>query len=273
MAESPILSRIRAGYARFSGAERKIAEYLLHESHNDGVFSISQAAARCGVSEASLVRFSKKLGYAGFLDFKRAFLNERLRRRPEQFPVYEELADDDDTPTVLRKVFLLMHESLESSARQVDPAAFEHAARWMARAGVIEFYAHGGSGCIVQSTVITYQRLGIRCTAHLDPLLQTSAAELVPATDVVFCVSHTGETGSVVAAARRARERGIKTIALTNTPGSPLARAAELVLLTAASSRRLSSDVGVSRVAQVAVLDALGVAVSRLIKRARRAQA
>lgn len=273
MSEPPVLSLIRTRYARLSPAERRIADYLLHESHNDGVFSISQAAARCGVSEASLVRFSKKLGYAGFLDFKRAFLNERLRRGPQQFPVYEELADDDDLPTVLRKVFLLMRESLESSARQVDPAAFEQAARWTAGAGLIEFYAHGGSGCIVQSTVITYQRLGIRCTAHLDPLLQASAAELVPATDVVFCVSHTGETGSVVGAARRVRERGVRTIALTNTPGSPLARAAELVLLTAVSSRRLSSDVGVSRVAQVAVLDALGVAASRLIEQGRGAKA
>ncbi|MDR7520195.1 MAG: MurR/RpiR family transcriptional regulator [Armatimonadota bacterium] len=266
-----VLARLRAEYGRLGPAERKVADYFLDQSERDGVLSISDVAIRAGVSEATIVRFSKRLGYSGFLDFKRAFLNERLQTREDLVPYYEKLADSDDPSTVLHKVFSSMQESLRGSLEQLDPASFDQAARWMAESDMVEFYAHGGSGCIVQSAVFTYQRLGIRCTAYVVPLQQLSAAELALPTDLVVGVSHTGTTECVVQAVRRARDRGVRTIGLTNTPGSPLAQAAQVVLLTADSSRRLISDVGMSRVAQVAVLDALGVAVFQLLRQRRNA--
>lgn len=260
------LRRIRAEYSRLGLTERKIADYFFEQAHLDGVLSISDVAIRTGVSEATLVRFGKRLGYSGFLDLKRAFLNERLQRTGELAPLYEEVTDSDDPPTILRKVFASMHRSLENSLGQIDIASFAQAAKWMADAGTIEFYAHGGSGHLIHSTVIAYQYLGIRCTAYVVPLQQVSAVELTPSTDVLVGVSHTGATESVVRAVRRARERGLRTIGITNVPGSGLASAAEVVLLTSVSSRRLTSDIGVARVAQIAVLDALGMAVFQLLK-------
>ena len=215
---------------------------------------------------STLVRFSKRLGYTGFLDFKKAFLSELLMSAHQAaLPPYEELTEADDPPTVLHKVFLLMHESLETSMRRMDQASFTRAVEWMADAGMIEFWAHGGSNHIAQNAAITYLRFGLRCTVY-DPLLHAGAIEQTTSRDVVIGVSHTGVTEGVVRAVTRARERGIRAVCLTNTPGSPLASAAEVVLLTSVSSPRLISDAGVSRVAQAAMLDALGVAVVQFLR-------
>ncbi|MGE5598896.1 MAG: MurR/RpiR family transcriptional regulator, partial [Bacteroidota bacterium] len=119
---------------------------------------------------------------------------------------------------------------------------------------------------IAQNAAITYLRFGLRCTVY-DPLLHAGAIEQTTPRDVVIGVSHTGVTEGVIRAVARARARGIRTVCLTNTPGSPLAGAAEITLLTSVSSPRLISDVGVSRVAQAAMLDALGVAVVQFLKK------
>jgi len=265
-AQSAVVGRLRNIYSGLTSSERKIADNLLAHSSGGGIFSISDLAIQAGVSEATLVRFSKKLGYSGFLEFKKAFFFERLQSTVRSPSAYQEITLDDDSAEVLNKVFSLIQESLTRSLHHVDAAAFATAVAWMAQARVIEFYAHGGSAYIAQNAVITCQRLGIRCAA-LDALVLAAAVENTSSDDVVVGISYTGVTEGVVRAVARARERGIRTCAITNTPGSPLAAAAEIVLITAVSSPILVSDAGVSRVAQVALLDALAAAVVQYRRR------
>ena len=74
---------------------------------------------------------------------------------------------------------------------------------------------------------------------------------------VLLAISHSGESQFPVLAAREAREAGVKSIGLTNEPGSELAQAVDVVLPTQAVEPPHGSYAIAPRICQLAVLDAL----------------
>ncbi len=81
---------------------------------------------------------------------------------------------------------------------------------------------------------------------------------VVPADLLVIGLSQSGETADTIAALRFARDLGLATLALTNSPGSQITREADSVLLTHAG---LEMGVAASKTfaAQVAALAVLGL--------------
>jgi DNA-binding MurR/RpiR family transcriptional regulator len=47
-------------------AEKKIADYIITNLNEITVISISELAEKCGCGDATVVRFSRRLGFEGF---------------------------------------------------------------------------------------------------------------------------------------------------------------------------------------------------------------
>jgi DNA-binding MurR/RpiR family transcriptional regulator len=76
-------------------------------------------------------------------------------------------------------------------------------------------------------------------------------------------LSHSGETLEVLEPLRRARSQGARTVAITNYPRSPIARTADIVLITAARDVTFRTGGLAGRHAQMIVLDALYIGVAQ----------
>jgi DNA-binding MurR/RpiR family transcriptional regulator len=74
---------------------------------------------------------------------------------------------------------------------------------------------------------------------------------------MLLAISHSGETQFPTRTVREARERGFKTIALTNEPASELARLAHVVLPTQVVESARGRYAIAPRICQLAVLDQL----------------
>jgi len=74
---------------------------------------------------------------------------------------------------------------------------------------------------------------------------------------VAVVISMSGSTREVVETARAAREAGAKVIGITSNSLSPLARVADLLLVTASRGTRPRQEAMVSRVSQTSVIDGL----------------
>ena len=104
--------------------------------------------------------------------------------------------------------------------------------------------------------------LGIRAVACADPSAVIAELHLLRPGDVVFAITHHGASYQVVAALRGAGERGVAALCLTAAAGSPAARAADVVLLTAGHEAGGAAGQFASRVAAAALVEALIAAVS-----------
>src|SRR5690606_19094788 len=68
--ENNLLNTVNSMYPTLHEAERKVAEYVIKEYFNVIDMSVSELSEQCEVSEATIVRFCKRIGLKGFHHFK-----------------------------------------------------------------------------------------------------------------------------------------------------------------------------------------------------------
>ena len=268
-ASGPVLSLIRSSYESLSGAERKLADHILRNPSNARILSIAHLARETHVSEATVVRFARKLGFGGFLDLKRALLTDMIGGHVEpRLTPYERLRPDEPLAAITAKLFSLMRTALNDTFANLDQERFAHAVEVIARAERVEAFGIGGSGYIAFNATNKFVTAGVAFTPRTDPSLQAYYARFLGAQDVALALSHTGKSETVEAAIVDASKAGARTVAITSNAHSLIARAAEIHILTAIPEASVGTEAGVIRVAQVAVLDCLAVAVAH--QKARR---
>ena len=238
-------------------AEGRVARWLLEHPHEASRARLADVARAAGASEPTVIRFCRRLGLDGFRDLGRR-LTESLS---DPGSVVHRDVDPGDSATVAAvKVLDSTVHALMAVRRGIDGMPFDAAVAKLAGARQITFGGHGASGLVAADAAHKFFRLGIPCAVADDEpgLLQSSA--IAESDDVFVLLSASGRWPAMLKAARVAVARGATTIAVTRA-GSPLA---ELGLTFAAD---VAEDTGVytpmrSRIAQLAILDALQVALA-----------
>lgn len=122
----------------------------------------------------------------------------------------------------------------------------------------------GKSGLIGQKIAATFASTGT--PAYFLHAAEASHGDLgmLVAGDVVLALSHSGETPELVRLLEFARSRSVGTIALTGTPGSAVARAADLAITVEISREACPLNLAptASTTAMLALGDALAMAIS-----------
>ena len=72
-----VTHKIRANHNEMGPAEKKIADYIIANLNEITVISISELAEKCGCGDATVVRFSRRLGFEGLEHFP------SVRNKPE----------------------------------------------------------------------------------------------------------------------------------------------------------------------------------------------
>jgi DNA-binding MurR/RpiR family transcriptional regulator len=121
-----------------------------------------------------------------------------------------------------------------------------------------------GSATVAEDLRLRLHRIGRGANSWSDVHNALTSASLLGAGDVALGISHSGETVEVLEPLDRARRQGACTVAITNYPRSSVARAAELVLVTAARDLTFRTGGLAGRHAQMIVLDALYLGVAQL---------
>ena len=136
------LSIISDALPNLKGAARKVAQFVLHLPQETINLSITELAARVGVSEASIVRFAQSLGFSGFHALKIRLAEDIVS---PMLLVHEDLMPDDDPAIAVQKAMTMGLRSLEDTANILDPSALEASIRVMCNSRQIVLFASGNS--------------------------------------------------------------------------------------------------------------------------------
>ena len=222
--------------------------------------SLKQIADDAGVSEAMVVKITKKLGFAGYRDFRAAV--SQYNRQPTA-EMHQELSVDDTSQEIVQKVFRTSINALEETLSILDMEAFDRAADLIHRAKQRDFYGVGGSAQIARDVSHKFLRIGVRASVFDDLHMMLMSASLLVDGDIAIGFSHSGNTTAVIEAIQLARRNGARTIAITNYNSSALAQAADVVLCSTAQGSPLMGENAAARIAQLNILDAVFVAVAQ----------
>jgi RpiR family transcriptional regulator, repressor of rpiB and als operon len=252
--------KIRMRLPSLTPLELRVVETVFGQGQFSEATALRQIADDAGVSEALVVKIAKKLGFAGFRDFRSA-VAEYIRSPTAE--MHEELSVDDSSEEILQKVFRTSIQALEETLAIIDVSAFDRAADIIKSARNLDFYGVGGSAQIARDVSHKFLRIGIRSSVQDDAHMMLMSAALLGPEDVVIAFSHSGRTSAILEAAQLARRNGARTIVVTNYNSSPLAAIADIVLCSTAQGSPLMGENAAARIAQLNILDALFVAVAQ----------
>ena len=254
------LLRIRGLFPGLRPSEKKVAQYVLDHPEEVVDLSVTELAQRSGVSDATIVKFSQRIGYSGYQQFK--IMLSRELARPAHAN-YGELDPADDIPKVKAKVITMNMSALEQTLHTLSDTELERAVDALWAAPVIHLYGVGASGFVALDAEHKFLRINRRCHAFIDNHVQRAMATLLRPGDVAIGISHSGFTQDIVNALRIAREAGATTICITNHFDSPVTAVSDIRLHTAAQEPAFRSGAIASRVAQLSIIDVLFIGVAQ----------
>jgi len=256
MKASECLSEIRSRLDSWSVKERKVASYILENTKDSVDPSIEELAERIGVSESTLFRFARKLGYDGYQQFRIALATEAITPRDSWYDSHEPVADEKSAVTV---VFRTSVDALESTLAGLDAALLDRAVEAMITATRVPILGVGGSNVVAQDAWHKLVRTGLPCEAPVDFHAQLMLASQSGPGSFTMLFSHTGSNTDAIALADEAKFSGSSLLVVTSQPRSPLARRADFLVISRGSGARLVSEAWSARIAQLAIVDTLYV--------------
>ncbi len=234
----PPLLKIRSERDRMSAIERRIADFVVNNAHLLRDYSSQQLANALGISQSSVVKFSQKLGFKGYPDFKYSIGESLARDNGGNEGV---MASDpaQDPHAALAETLWLAKAQAEQATRLINPPAHIDAIAKAIRDADTVFLAGLGQDSIVaRAFSMKLSLLGILAVHYDDPSLMPIGTSPAGAGDLLLAFSEHGEQASLCHTARLFHERKGKVVSITRHTANPLRAHADYALLVSAHEVR-----------------------------------
>lgn len=229
---SQLSDRIKMKSATFSKGQRLIAKYI--EEHSDKVafMTASRLGATVGVSESTVVRFATEIGYSGYPALQQA-MQEMIRSKLTSVQRLEMTSSNIEPERLLDAVLEQDIDILRRTKETVNREDFYRAADALQRAQRV--YILGAGSSLALATFLSHYFRLVFDTVHLVEATSeaTILQQMIHARegDAIIAISFPRYSKKAAKALQYASDRGVSTIAITDSPLSPLARHASHVLL------------------------------------------
>ncbi|HNP93125.1 MAG: MurR/RpiR family transcriptional regulator [Spirochaetota bacterium] len=241
-----------------SERDRRIADYILNDPAKAVHLSIEELAEAAQVSVSTLVRFVKKLGFRGYQQFRIALASEALA--PEA-RIYETIVDSGEDP--VRLAFSSASKALEITSSMIDSQDLYKLASRIIEANCVYLFGLGGSLIVAKDALHKLVRTGIRCIGAEDYHMQLMIASQMNQQDTAIIVSHTGANKDAIGLAETIKTTGAFLCVITTYPRSALSRMADMRFISASSGSQAISEAFSARIAQLALIDSLYIAIMK----------
>lgn len=251
---SAVLARLRQVRATLPATTQRIADFIIANAHDVIHMSITELAEQTRASEGSVVSLCQQVGARGFQALKIALAQDLVQ--PVHF-IHEDLDPKDGIRSATEKIFRGNIQALQDTLGVLDLDAMARAVDLIRSADRVELYGIGSAAPIAEDAHYRMLRIGLDCRLATDSHVQAISASLTGPRVAVLTVSHSGSTHETVTATRLAKEAGARTICITNYGRSPIQAHADVVLHTMARETKFRTEAMASRIAQLAIVDAL----------------
>lgn len=254
-----VMARVRSRFESLRDSEQQVAVFIEQYPDDFVHLPVRELAERIGVSDATIIRCCRALGYEGLRALKLALAG--VANAPLQV-LHEDVAPNDAPDEIIRKVLLSDIQAIADTIELLEVVAFGEAVEALLVASRIEFYGIGSSMPITLDAYYRFLRIGLPVTVATDPHMQAVSAALLPPGAVAFAISHTGRTRETLGFLQKARAAGATCILLSSHGHTPLSKLAHIELVTGARETAYRTEALSSRIAHLSVIDALYVAVA-----------
>ena len=258
-----ILSRLDNPPFRVSKGDRKIINCIRTRLTDIPRMTIREIAQASGTAEATCTRFVRKMGFAGLADFKAALAEEgaEIGRYLDR----GNIRNNESARETARKLLSANMIALEKTQDIIRNETIDACADLLIGAQRIAFIGLGYSGIIAQDSYFKFLRIGMNCIAPRDNHSMRMIAAIMEPGDVIFAISHSGETAEILETVDIARAHGLRIISLTENHPSSLRRVSDVSLTYIAEETPLETGSIASKMAQFFLVDLVYTEVLKIL--------
>jgi DNA-binding MurR/RpiR family transcriptional regulator len=249
-----LASRLGSGTAQ----QAKLAEFVLRNPLTAAARGIEELASGADVSTATISRFARDLGCAGFAEF-RARLADAIGASLDPVAKLKDRFDRPGGADPAADSLAAARAHLDALADSATAARLHRAAGTVAAAASVYVMGFGLSAHLAAMLVLhlqPYRDRVINVVQFGGTEVAAGRLSAIGEGDLLVAISFPRYAQDALHLARFARDRGARVMALTDSPASPLARWADDVILAPALHSVLSS----SQAPALALIEALTAA-------------
>lgn len=206
----------------FAAGQRRIARVLLADPEATAFRSIGETAKVAEVHESSLVRFATSLGLSGYPALVR-LCRQQLAEQAQLVRRFEQAAELTETEELFGAVVEHDQQNIARTFARLEQPTWQAAVDLLTEARRV--HVIGLRKCFSVAYLLAYLLRMVRPEVHqLAPMASMIGDDLrdMAPDDVFVALSIHRYTAETVRAIAEAKRRGLRTIALTDNPASPL---------------------------------------------------
>lgn len=227
--------KIRSGYASLRKSEQRVADYVLNHERICGRITLEELARRSEVSQPTVMRFVKALGYDSFKEFRYQMMEESLREPQQEngnlHAMHGYLLEPSrQLKLIPAKVVATSVNAIEDMLKSISGESFEQTIRMLAKARRITLCCVENSSATARDLQVKLLYLGYDCRYDADYYVQQIQAAALGEEDVMIGISYSGQSRDTVDVMKTAKKAGAQTICITNFRESRISKWSDVVL-------------------------------------------
>ncbi len=221
-----VIAKMISMQSNFTVSENEIAQYVMNNTDSIISSTISMVAKETGTSEASINRFCKKLGFKGFNSLKVALAQESFYNKMSN------PAQVGQGGNALSSVSQDYQRILLNTTAMLDEGIVTQIAEAIKKAEMVYVFALSETGFVAQEFASKLGLVGIRAKSVTDATGIGIEASHIRKNDFAIFIVSSLFVRNMVPSVSMCRDRGAKTLVITNYESTQLNELMDYKLVT-----------------------------------------
>ena len=265
--EKSVLDTICASLDTFFESERKIGTYIIQHTAKVVDMTVGELAQACGVSDASVSRFCKKIDMKGFHHLKITLAKEISEMGKDEEEVSNHISVNDIGQS-LKNILANKVTEITQTVSMMDIKQLHEILDKLNTAKTVQFFAVGNTIPVAIDGAFKLNQIGVPAVSGTIWETQIGYTYNMTADDVVIAISNSGESTAVLRALEAARSAGATTISITNSEKSSAAQLSDYHITTATREKLFLDGYCFSRVSATTMIEILYLFLTSMRKNA-----
>ena len=250
-----IIDELKTPSFKVTKSDKILMKYIKENIEYVSYMPISQIAKESNIGEATITRFSKKMGFSSLQDFKVTLAQEISISNKSKTIINSNIENDEPAIDTAKKLLSSNITTLEKTVDLINNQDIHNCANMIINARRIYFVGIGYSGIIAQDSNYKFMRIGLNCMSFDSSHTMIMMASIMEAEDLLIAISHTGETDAIIKTVELAKQNNVNIISITQNQESKLKDRSDINLAYVSEETILETGSISSKLAQIFLLD------------------
>ncbi|CEP81911.1 MurR/RpiR family transcriptional regulator [Paraclostridium sordellii] len=250
-----IIENLESPNFKVTKSDKILIEYIKNNIEDVFYKPISQIAKESNIGEATITRFSKKMGFNGLQDFKVTLAQEISSLSKNKNIINSNIENNEPVVDTAKKLLISNINTLENTVDIINGQDIHKSSQLIINAKRIYFVGIGYSGIIAQDSNYKFMRIGLNCVSFDSSHTMIMMASIMEKGDLLIAISHSGETDEIIKTVKLAKENEVDVISITKKKESSLKDISDIHLEYISEETLLETGSISSKLAQIFLID------------------